>query len=107
MALERLLAKCEEDTRRLINPRAAAALGRWRHCQTEDERVDFVRRLIRDSRGQANGYEIDRLSGISLESIVLDHASELFNDDDKAIAAITLGRPIARKEKFAASYSPQ
>lgn len=93
MALERLLSICEDDTRRLINGRAAGALGRWRHYQSDDERVQFIKKLIRSSDGRANGFEIDRLGGISLESIVLDHAPELFSRDDKAVAAETLGRP--------------
>ena len=92
MPLERLLERCQEDTKRLINPGAAARLSRWRSCQTEEECVQFIKGLIRKQAGKENGWSIDQAGGVSLESIVLDHESALFDDKDKKIAAQTLGR---------------
>lgn len=92
MSLERFLAMCQEDTMRLINPGAAARLSYWRNYQTDSERVAFVKRMIRNEHARENGSAIDDADGVSLESIVLDHVPKLFDDDDKEIAAYTLGR---------------
>ena len=92
MSLERFLARCQADTKRLISPHTAAGLSRWRECQTQAERVDFVRRLIRSEAGRRNGWAIDQAGGVSLESIVLDHQPDHFNEEDRRIAKQTLGR---------------
>ena len=94
MPLERFLARCHADTGRLINPGAAARLSCYQEYQTEEERVEFIQRMIRNPAGMKNGWVIDQAGGVSLESIVLDHEPALFDDKDKKFAAQTLGRVI-------------
>ena len=92
MSLERLLARCHADTGRIINAGAAARLSCYQKYQTEGERVEFIRQMIRNPAGMKNGWVIDQAGGVSLESIVLDHEPALFDDRDKKIAAQTLDR---------------
>ena len=86
-----LLARCEEDTARLLDQGAANRLANWRrYTDNQDKLVVFVQRVLRgDSRH--NGWELDKIGGLSLERIVIEHCPEFFTQDDICEAKQTLG----------------
>jgi hypothetical protein len=89
--LSSLMQRCEDDTNRLLDRRAAVRLGRWRsHADSESALIEYIKRLLRgDHRG--NGWELDQKGGLSLERIVLDHCPDPFSDEDLREAKRTLG----------------
>ena len=89
--LEELLNECENDTARIIGQGAANRLAAWRQCSgNEQALVGFVQRVLRGER-RLNGWKLDRSDGFSLERIVLDRLPDLFTEDDKEQARLTLG----------------
>ena len=92
MSLKPWIIKCVGDTREYVGASASNALMRGVGDKSEEELVGYVQRLIRSPNGQVNAFEIDLKKGVSLESIVIDHCPELFDTEDKEIAAKTLGR---------------
>ena len=87
-----LMQRCEDDTSRLLDRRAAVRLGQWRShaAVSESALIEYIKRLLRgDQRG--NGWELDQKGGLSLERIVLDHCPHLFSDEDLREARRTLG----------------
>ena len=86
-----LMQRCQDDTSRLLDRRAAVRLGRWRnHAVSESALIDYIKHLLRgDHRG--NGWALDQKGGLSLERIVLDHCPDLFSDEDLREARRTLG----------------
>jgi hypothetical protein len=86
-----LLQQCQDDTEKLLGHLAAPRLGNWRRHSTSDQKlVEYVQRLLWGEHC-ANGKRLDEQGGLSLERIVLDHASQLFSDPDRAQARRTLG----------------
>lgn len=85
------LELCELHTRQAIGVGAANRLANWRNYQSDQELVGFIQRAIRNQSNMANGWELERQSLTSLESIVLSN-QELFTPEDIQIAIQTLGR---------------
>jgi hypothetical protein len=82
---------CEADTARLLNPGAAVRLAGWRRYEDDPvELVAFVQRVLRGPH-RANGWELHRKGGRSLEQIVIDFGSPPFTQDDIRTAKETLG----------------
>jgi len=77
---------CEHDTATYINKRAANRFSAWRQYENEQEVINFVQRIIRNSDNLANGFLIHSQNGVSLESIVAIHHPDLFTEDDVDIA---------------------
>lgn len=88
MTIQQDLAKCIEDTRRYINPQAANTLKPWIYYDI-DQLISAIQRAIRVVHNQANGWEIHRNNGVSLEKIVLTY--DCFTSADKDTARLTLG----------------
>ena len=89
--LETLLQRCEDDTRRLLDPRAAERLGNWRrHTAPPEKLVEYIQRLLWGEHCD-NGKKLDEQDGLSLERIVLDYVPELFTEADREQAKRTLG----------------
>jgi hypothetical protein len=45
--LEAFPQRCEDDTRRLLDPRAAERLGNWRrHTRPPEKLVEYIQRLL-------------------------------------------------------------
>lgn len=79
--LNTLLARCQEDTRKYCGVAAANLLGRWSNYTTPEQWITFIVELIwSDGNGPINGLKIHRNSGISLESIVIYHRPDLFDE---------------------------
>ena len=88
--LEELLKECEADTARIISQGAANRLATWRqYSGNEQALVGFVQRVLR-GESRVNGWKLDRSDGLSLERIVLDRLPDLFTEDDKEQARLTL-----------------
>ena len=90
MSIEKMLSACEEDTHRFVNYGAASRMSGWRRCDSEQERVQFIKGAIRNRSNQANGFAIHLNGGTSLEMIVLSYP-ELFSDEDYELAESRLG----------------
>lgn len=88
MTIQQDLAKCIEDTRRYINPQAANTLRSWIGYDI-DQLTSAIQRAIRVVDNRANGWEIHRNNGVSLEKIVLTY--NFFTEEDKRISRQTLG----------------
>ncbi|UCG14547.1 MAG: hypothetical protein JSU72_08915 [Deltaproteobacteria bacterium] len=89
--LEALLQQCQEDTAKICGQGAANRLGNWRwYIGNQPELVAFIRRCLRGDN-RKNGWQLHTNEGLSLESIVLDHCPELFNESDLFEARRTLG----------------
>ena len=89
--LEELLSECERDTARIISQGAANRLATWRKYSGDEQTlVGFVQRILR-GESRVNGWKLDRSDGLSLERIVLDGLPDLFTEDDKEQARLTLG----------------
>jgi hypothetical protein len=85
------LTRCESDTARLLSKGAASRLANWRRYEhDESELVAFIRRVMRGKQ-HANGWELERKGGRSLERIVIDCGTPPFTDEDIRLAKETLG----------------
>jgi hypothetical protein len=88
--MDLLLQKCEDDTRKLLGNGAANRLGNWRqHAEAKTELIGYIKKLLRGNH-RANGFELDRKGGLSLERIVLDQCPEFFDSSDREEAKRTL-----------------
>lgn len=90
MPLQEQLEQCECDTRRLLGVGAANRLARWRQCGSEQERVNFIGRIIANAENRANGFELHRRGGVCLEAIVINRP-DLFSPEQLRLARETLG----------------
>jgi hypothetical protein len=89
--LEELLHRCQEDTARICSQGAANRLGNWRRYKgNQPELIAFIQRCIRGNESRLNGWLLDIGGGLSLERIVLDHCSQLFDESDLWEARRTL-----------------
>jgi hypothetical protein len=85
-----LLERCERDTAALINRRVASRLAAWRSYQDNHAQlVAFMQRVLR-GQSRANGWQIHRNGGLSIERIVIEN-QQLFTAEDVRIASETLG----------------
>jgi hypothetical protein len=97
--LIRLLEQCQADTQEVLGPGAAGRLAHWQQYTNDRERlIRFIKKRIRGT--WRNGAELHRRGRLSLEQIVIQCGSEVFDDSDIERANATLSLALADRPKL-------